>query len=330
MAKRKRQSYYLAFDIGGTKVLAALVTMNFRVAAEKKIKVEPEKGRRIFLKTIEEAAVELLEDAGVSLKRIKAVGAGCPGIIRNPGGRILLSPNLPFLNGFELGRELKKKFGVPVAVENDVNTGLYGEQRFGAAQGKQHVLGIFMGTGVGGALILNGKIYHGALGAAGEIGHTYLIPPFMGISAVRPGTLEGLTGRMAISADSGLLLMQQKAPHLYEETGYDVRRIKSKSILRALKAGDKALGELIGEKARYLGLAMANAVNLLNPEMIVLGGGLVEALGASFVALSRQAMETFALPPLVRGVRVVGAKLGDYAIVLGAAGLAESEGKAKS
>ncbi len=319
----QKKQYFIGLDIGGSKMLAAVLDRKFRVRAEKKIKVEPEKGRAVFLKTLEGAVAELLREAHVPMGKVAALGAGCPGIIPNLGGRIVLSPNLPFLNSFELGRALQKIFRVPIAVENDVNAGLYGEWRFGAAQGKQHVAGIFMGTGVGGALILNGQVYRGALGAAGEIGHTYLIPPFLGAAQVCPSTLEGLTGRLAISAASGLLLMQQKAPHLFKETGYDVRKIKSRSLLRAIQAGDQALDDLLAEKARFLGLAMANLVNLLNPDMIVLGGGLIEALGSKMIVEARKTMQSLALPPLARAVKVEAAELGDYAIVKGAAGLAE-------
>lgn len=316
-----RRPYLIGLDIGGTKVLAVLFDRKFKIIGEKKLRVEPHLGKSYFFKTIQEAVDGLLDEAGVKIKKVAAVGAGCPGIIRNPEGRVEISPNLAFLKGCRLSKELTGFWGVPSVVDNDVNLGLYGEQQFGSARGVQHVAGVFLGTGVGGAFIFNGKIYSGFTGAAGEIGHTYLRSPFEAAGRVQgwASTVEGMLGRLAISADAGLLLMQQKAPALFESTGYDVKRIKSKTLVRAIQEGDLALKELIESKARILGVVMANLVNLLSPQLIVLGGGVIEALGSYMIPEARRVMKELAMPPLVKPVRVVSAALKDYAIAMGAA-----------
>lgn len=320
MAKKKK--YILGIDLGGTKVLTVLFDLNFRVCAEKKSRVEANKGEKVLLQDLEDGVFSLMDECGVSRKNLLAVGVGCPGMIQFPDGYVKLSPNISFLKNYPLGKRLRKSFKVPVVVENDVNAGLYGEQQFGAAVGYRHVVGIFPGTGVGGALILDGKLYRGAGGAAGEIGHICMSLPSFLSPVSRVDTLESLIGRLRIASEAGWLILKQRSKSLYREVEYDIRKIKSKAIQRAVKRGDASLRELIEDKGRILGIAMANAVNLLNPELIVLGGGLIEAVGNLIVPVARKTMVRYALPPVVKSVRVLPAKLGDYAIAMGAAKMA--------
>ncbi len=321
MAKKKKASskkYLIGIDIGGTKVLAGLLRPNFSIIATEKMKVDPSRGLGAFIKMLTGAIQELLLENNLTAKNILAIGIGCPGIIDPDTGVVQVSPNLSFLKKYPLKSVLQKTFRVPVAVENDVNAGLYGEQQFGAAKNAKHVLGIFLGTGVGGALIFDGKLYRGATRAAGEIGHTFMNLPFG--PDHRP-TLENMTGRLALAADAGLLLLKQKAPHLYKDAGTDLRGLKSGAFARAIRAGDAEVKKLILIKARVLGISMANAVNLLSPELIVLGGGLVEALGFLILPEAEKTMRQFAMPDLVKPVKVRAAVLGDYAVMLGAAKL---------
>ncbi len=322
MAKKKKASskkYLIGVDIGGTKVLVGLLRPNFSIVATEKMKVEPGRGLAVFVKMLTTAVQELLLENDLTAKNILAMGAGCPGIIDPDTGIVQVSPNLAFLKKCPLKSILQKKLRVPVALENDVNAGLYGEQQFGTAKNAKHVLGIFLGTGVGGALIFDGKLYRGLTRAAGEIGHTFMNLPF-GTDQLSP-TLENMTGRLALASDAGLLLLKQKAPHLYKDAGTDLRGLKSGAFARAIRAGDTEIKKLILAKARVLGISMANAVNLLSPELIVLGGGLVEALGSLIVPEADKTMRQYAMPDLVRPVKVRAAALGDYAVMMGAAKL---------
>jgi glucokinase len=320
MAKKKK--YILGIDLGGTKILSVLFDQNFKVVAEKKLKVEANRGEKIFWKTMVEAVSSVLEDADIASKNLQSIGIGGPGMIKFPEGRIILAPNLSFLKNYPLGERIRKTFKVPVTVENDVNAGLYGEHQFGAASGFRHVIGIFPGTGVGGAMILDGRLYRGATGAAGEIGHILMSLPSFLNSTAAVETLETLTGRLAIASGAGYLILKQKAKNLYREVEYDIRKIKSKALCRAVREGDTALYELITDKAKILGIAMANVVNLLNPEVIVLGGGLIEAMGSLVIPVAKQTMRQYALPPVVKSVRVLPARLKDYSVAIGAAKLA--------
>lgn len=320
--KQKRKRWYIGIDIGGTKVLIGLLNKQFKVCATYKCKVEPDRGEKYFIKTIVEGVEQVLSDSEVKRKQVAAVGVGCPGLIDNALGTVKLSPNISFLKNYPLKAKLASHFKVPVVVENDVNAGLYGEYQFGAARGYSHVVGIFPGTGVGGALILNKKLYHGADGGAGEIGHSFLtLPTFLSGVKYR-GTVEALVGRLAIASEAATLIAKQKAPKLYKKAGYDFKKIKSNALSRAIGAGDKYLEDLILDKARILGITMANIVNILNPELIVLGGGVIEALGKLIVPEARRIMKQYAMAPLTESIKVVSAELKDYSIVLGAAKLA--------
>ena len=324
MAKKKKiasKKYLIGIDIGGTKILAGLLRPDFSVITTEKIKVEPHRGLSIFIKMLNSLISELLSENDLTYKNILAIGVGCPGIIDPETGVVHVSPNLAFLKQYSLRAALQKSFHVPVSVENDVNAGLYGEQQFGAAKNAKHVLGIFLGTGVGGALIFDGKLYRGFTLAAGEIGHTFMNLPFGLDGGPRP-TLENMTGRLAIASEAGLLLLKQKAPHLYKDVGTDLKSIKSGALVRAVKAGDSEIKKLLQSKAHVLGISMANAVNLLSPQLIVLGGGLIEALGHLIVPEADRTMRHYAMPDLARPVKVCAAKLGDHAVLLGAAKLA--------
>lgn len=327
----KKKRFLIGIDVGGTKILTGLLDSNFRILATEKLAVDPHKGEKVFFESIVDSVDSVLASGKVKRRDIMALGMGCPGMIRIPEGIVTLSPNIAFLRNYPLRNRLLRRFKVPVAVENDVNAGLYGEYKFGAARNARHVFGIFLGTGVGGAMILDGELYHGASGGAGEIGHTFLNVPSLLHASDRGGTVESLTGRHAIASEAALLILKQQARELFKKAGTDTRRIKSKALLKAVQGGDTAVRELIVNKAQLIGIAMANVVNLLNPEVIVLGGGLVEAMGSLIVPVARATMKQTAMPPLARPVKVVAAKLGDYAIVKGAARLAYDaalEGKA--
>lgn len=318
MAKSPKK-YRVGVDLGGTKMLAALLDEHYEIKSLYKAAVEPNRGEKVFFKTLVES-VETVLSGKVSIKEVGSIGVGCPGIIHSEEGVVRISPNISFLKNYPLGEKLTRHFGVPAAVENDVNAGLYGEQQFGAARGHRHVAGIFLGTGVGGALILDGKLYRGSTGAAGEIGHTFLSLPSFLPGAQKAGTVEDYLGRLRIASEAMLLVMKQKAPHLLETSDYDIRKIKSKALSRSARQ-DEAVRELLTDKASILGICMANLVNLLSPELIVLGGGLIEALGDMLIPASRQVMQEYAMKPLVSHVKVVPAKLKDFSIVKGAAKL---------
>ncbi len=319
MGQDRKKTHAIGIDIGGTKILVALLDEKFALVSEIKNKTKPEKGDDNFLDTIKKSVTFVLKDAKVNRGDVIGIGIGCPGFINPETGFILSSANIGFLKSYPLAKKIAALTDLPVVVGNDVQTGLYGEHQFGAAKGVQNVIGIFLGTGVGGAMILDGKLYRGSTGSAGEIGHMRIDPMGPQCGCGRRGCLETYAGRLAIASEAAVAVARSQAPHLALESGTDIRRIKSGTLARAIKDGDRTIEDLIRDKARIIGGAMANLVNVLNPEMIVLGGGVVEAMPQLIVREAEQAMRDLAIPALVKHVKVVAAKLKDYSIVFGAA-----------
>ncbi len=317
-----KKNYRVGIDIGGTKILAGVINSKNKVVASEKARTVTEDGERYFLNTITELVRRALEDAHISLSEVEVIGAGCPGIIRAEDNTVVSSANMPFLNNYPLGKRLEKEFGVSTMVENDVNMGLYGEYCFGAAAGHKYVAGFFLGTGIGGALILDGKLYRGFTGAAGEFGHIFIDPLGPSCGCGNRGCLESMVGRLAISAEASAMACRGQAKNLTDKTGTDVRDIKSGALAKAVISGDKELRELIKFKAGLLGIAMGNVVNIIDPELIILGGGMMEAMGDLLLPQAEKVMREHAMPALGEKVQVAKAKLGDLAAVLGAAKMA--------
>jgi glucokinase len=314
-----KKKYTIGIDIGGTKILTCLLNKNFEIRSELKSKTKPDKGARFFIKSVVDSIHFVLREAKVQPRDVLGIGIGCPGFIDPDKGVIAGSPNIPFLKNFPVAKRISKAIGIPVTLGNDVQTGLYGEFQFGAARGYKNVIGIFMGTGIGGALILNGEPYRGTSGSAGEVGHIQLDPAGPICGCGQRGCLEAFAGRLAIASEAAVLAARRQAPHLEKASGTDIRSIKSGALARAIRAGDKAVEDLLRAKAKRVGSVMANLVNILNPDIIVLGGGVVEAMPSLIAGQAEKVMRRLALPTSSKHVKVVVAKLGDHSIVMGAA-----------
>ena len=311
----------VGIDLGGSKMLATVYRGAKALGSDKRT-TDPTAGARGLAMGLVGTVQAALEDARVKRSAVAAIGIGAPGPMDAQRGTLTGSPNLGVAD-FPIRDCLQDAFGVPVVVENDVSAGTYGEHRFGAARGRRHVVGVFPGTGIGGGLVLDGRLYRGANGNAGEIGHmiVQLDGPLCGCGQY--GCLEALASRSAIARDLISQAAIGKAPAVTAKAGTDVRSVRSKMIARVLAAGEQPGVELLERAAERLGIGIANCVNLLNPEMVVLGGGLVEKLGDWLVERTADSMRRHALPSLGEGVEVVAATLGDEAVVRGAAALAQ-------
>ena len=312
----KAGEHVIGVDIGGTKIMAAVFNERFEVAGRCKKKSKSRKHNESAEARIERIIRGALEDAGNP--PIRGIGIGSPGPLDPETGVIIDTPNLGWKN-FPLADTAAKAFGVPVVVDNDVNAGTYGEWRFGEVSGCRDVVGIFPGTGIGGGIIINGKMLHGFSGAAGEIGHMTLEVdgPYCGCG--KRGCLEALASRIAIAKEIAALAAREDAPYILEHFGTDLANIRSGAIAGAIAAGEKMVEDVVRRAAYYLGVATGNLINILSPEAVVLGGGLVEAMPELYLEEVRRAVEVHAMPFLRNGVRIVPAKLGDDAAIMGAA-----------
>ncbi|HEY53734.1 MAG TPA: ROK family protein [Caldilineae bacterium] len=313
----------IGIDVGGTKILAAVVDEHGRILGRSKRKTIPRKAREsgpdLVVERMAKTVQEAIQKANISPSEIAAVGASAPGPVDITIGRVFGAVNIPgWGRAYDLGPALSRLLDMPVVVDNDVNLGTLGEATFGAARGIDDVLGVFVGTGIGGGVILDGKVRRGFRWGAGEIGHMLMS------CEGKHADVEALASRGAISRRLRQAVEAGESPLLADilrRRGDD--RITSGVIRQALEAGDLTTRQIVASAQDVLGLHIASMVNLLDPQCIVLGGGLVESLGEAFIGPVREtAYANFFLQQDAHQVQIVQAALGDDAVVLGAAVLA--------
>ncbi len=316
--------YWLGVDLGGTKMLAALFTDKFKLVAERKEKTGGQDGAKAVVGRLKELIGDTLADAGVPVKKLGGLGLGVPGPVNVQTGTVISAPNLGWRQ-LPLQKILERFCHRPTRVFNDVDAGTYGEYRFGAGEQARCVVGLFPGTGIGGGCVYEGEIFSGSEHSCFEVGHMQAVPEGRLCGCGRHGCLEAHASRLAISADVAAAAYRGQAPALLELAGTDLRDVKSRTLAKSIAAGDSAVEDIVRRAARQLGVAAAGVVNLIAPDIIILGGGLVEALEKLYLAEVREAVANHAMPLLADRVKVRAAQLGDRATVLGAAALVAAE-----
>jgi glucokinase len=315
--------YVIGMDLGGTKILAALVNQEGQIVAEAKLGTKGEKGPDVVIERIADTARQVVEKAKVTWADVLGIGIGAPGPMDPETGVVYNPPNLRGWDKVALGPLLSEAVGVPVYLENDVNLGTLGEHVLGAGRGTKDMVGIFVGTGVGGGLILGGQLRSGFRHAAAEVGHMIVLADGPVCGCGKRGCLEALASRTAIERDIRLGIAAGRESIIPKLTRGRSRRLTSGVLAKALQRGDPLLTEIMTRAQWYLGLHAASIVNLIDPEMIVFGGGVVEALGEKFIEPIRTtAYQYFIQQTDADNVRFVTGTLGDHAAVLGAAVLA--------
>lgn len=313
----------IGFDLGGTKMLAAVIDNDGTIVARNKQKTAGTDNESVFA-AIVETIDGATEKAGLKRSDIESIGIAVPGPIDPIHGIVKQTPNVS-LSDFPLGPRLTNELGAAVYLENDVNAGLWGEYVAGAARGYSDVIGIFPGTGIGGGIVIGGALYRGKGGRAGEIGHITVQSDGRRCGCGNHGCLETVASKTAIARDLALLAMNGQSPVLAAAGATDISLIKSGLIKKALDAGDPGVAEVVEQAAMFLGIGMAAMVNIFDPELILLGGGLVEKLGSQITNPAEATMRRRAMASLVDGVVVAEAELGDDAAIVGAARLAGVE-----
>ena len=234
---------------------------------------------------------------------------------------MLEAPNLGW-NDVPVKKSIESEFGFPAVIANDVDSGVFGEYQFGAGKNARCVVGIFPGTGIGGGCVYEGKILRGRHTSCMEIGHIPILPGGQLDGAGNPGSLEGVASRLAIAGQVAQAAYRGSAPTALEEAGTDISQIRSGAIADAVEAGDEAVKAIVVDACRNIALGVVTVVHLIAPEVIVFGGGLVEAMPK----LMLSNIEKFSRPRVLESLRddfeIREAKLGDNAGVMGAAALA--------
>lgn len=283
----------IGLDVGGTKIHAGLVTLQGKVLKRAKVLTQASRGRAVVLKNIETAV------RAVWHKDVGAIGVGLAGSVDHVRGIFLRGPNLPrSFRNIPVARELKKRFKVPVVADNDVHCFALGEARFGAGKGRSSVVGITLGTGIGGGIVIDGRIYRGKGNTAGEVGHM--------IIAEKMRDFESLASGTAMS-------------RMYKEkTG---KRVEALAVEKKAVKGDRAAKEVVGSMREALAIGVSNLLHVLDPDIIIIGGG-ISRVKALWPGLARGIRSRVVFPVLAK-TPVVKARLGDDANILGAALLTE-------
>ena len=311
----------IGVDMGGTKILSAVIDSEGNILSTAKVPTKADRGPSIVIDRIAESIQRAVDKSGVVASSIQAVGIGAPGPLDPATGVVIFAPNLRWKD-VRLKEELEARVNIPTFVDNDVNVGTLGEHVFGAGKGFQNVVGIFVGTGIGGGIILQGELFHGASKTAGEIGHIIVKAggPRCGCGA--RGCLEALASRTAMAKQFQKAIKKGQKSVISELTDGDLKTVRSGVLAKAIRLNDKLTLKVIKKATKYLGIGIGSIVNFLNPEMIILGGGVVEALDDTFLNDIRAAAKKYSLPNTLNGVQIVPAKLGDNSGILGAAALA--------
>jgi glucokinase len=317
----KKQDLVIGIDLGGTKIYAAVVDKKGRILGSARKRTKAEQG---FDMTIQRMAtcVELaVAEAGVGMDDIAAVGVGSPGPLDLKKGRIIETPNLKWKDA-PLKADLKKRLQRPVAIDNDGNVGLLGEYAYGAGHGSQDMVGLFIGTGIGGGVIINGQLLHGFNENAAELGHMILNPDGPLCGCGNHGCLEAFASRLAIEREIRNAVAAGVPSRILEGLDNPEAMLRSKRLSEAYSANDQAAVQAIERSATYVGYGVASLLNIFNPEVVVIGGGVVEAIGKPYVEIVQRVAEQNVFKVALRNVRIVAAELKDDSAVLGAAELA--------
>ncbi len=308
-------------DLGGTKISAAVAAESGEILAEDTVATESQLGPAGVVDRLHGLLTRLTAETGRSLA---AIGVGVPGLVDIATGTTRFLPNLPTQwRDVPLGRWLQERFHCPVAILNDARAATLAELRFGHGRVRPRITFAFftLGTGVGGGVVIDGKLRLGPLGAAGEIGHQTLLPEGPRCGCGNRGCLETLASGPALTAAGIRLLRSGLAPRLFELVAGKVERVMPRELLAAAEAGDELVREVLLTAAQWIGIAAANVVAVLHPELIVLGGGVAELGPILTDEVQRVIRDRVRMYP-IDDLRVVPSQLRDRAGVLGAVALA--------
>jgi len=315
-------NYYLGIDFGGTKIKIGIINESGAIVIKDKYITQITKSSDEIVAHIANCTLELIGKSGISINDIKGVGIGSPGLLDPEKGLLKVVTNVPQLNGINFAEGIGSRLGLPAFLDNDVNAMTLGEFFFGAGKGYKHVIGLTLGTGVGGGIILDGELHRGASFTAGEIGHMSINTDGLYCPCGNYGCLEryigkdGIVTRFTAFKNKGIETVIDK----YLEDG----KITPKAIAMAAADGDKLSIEVLTETGKFLGIALATLTNILNPEIFIIGGGIANA-GDLILEPARRELIKRAYTIPARAVKVVPAALQNDAGIVGSASIAVAQ-----
>ncbi len=314
------KNHVITIDVGGTKILTALLNDKRKIIGRVKLATDATKGADFIVQCIVDAINELLNNTKVKIETVKALSLGVPGTVNPERGIIFEAPNLNIKN-YNIKKELQKHFDVPVLLENDVNMAGLGIKLFEYDNKVNNMLVVFVGTGIGGALIFNGRMYRGSSFFAGEIGHMRVSGKGLLSNGEEGEAFENIASRTAMV--NRIIEQSKKRKTFLSKYIKKGEKIKSKLLAKAIKKDDKLTKEVISDACEVIGTVLGSITTLLNLDTIVVGGGAVEANEEFMLPKIQKAFDKAVLKEVGNIVKIKGTKLGDDAPLYGGLGLAE-------
>ena len=264
---------YIGIDLGGTNIAAGIVDKNCNIINKCRLKTNVKDGADAVLAGLRNIAFELVKEAGISFDEIDGIGIAVPGAVDRRSGTIVYTCNVPFHNAF-VGDIFKPEFRCPVFLENDANAAALGEYKAGAAKGHSNCVMLMLGTGIGAGIIINDRLYTGANGLAGEIGHTVIVAGGRECTCGRRGCFEAyasVTGLIRLTREK---MLKHPETRMWDAALHDLSRVGGRTAFALAKEGDAAAVDVVDEYLYYLSVGVTNAVNLFQPEILLIGGGI--------------------------------------------------------
>jgi len=316
----------VAVDIGGTKIIAAVFNGDGAMLSRIYCLTLASKGPASVINRLIEAIDLAIEKAGLERRQIGGIGMAVAAIIDINRGLVAEAPNLPRWRNVPLPSLIAGEFNLPVFLLNDASAAALGEHRYGAGRGLDNLIYITVSTGIGGGIVIGGELYNGTDGCAAEIGHMVIQIGGPVCSCGRRGCFEALASGTAIGRMARERLALGKASIMCALAGNVIEGVTSKTVAKAARKGDLLALDVIHTAADYLGIGLANLVNIINPQMIIVGGG-VSSMGAMLLGPARKSMKAHAFKLPANTVRIVRPALGMNAGLAGAAEYARQEGR---
>ncbi len=322
MAGPRKGRYYLGIDVGGTKILAGLFDRSLNLLAKWKIKTKADRGGDVVIDRIARAARELVEDQGLRMADIRAIGLGVPGVVIK--GRVYNAYNLHW-NEVAIQTILRRRLRVPVFVDNDCNLFTLGIHRVELKGKPETMAGVFLGTGFGGGLIINGQLFRGHNFAAGEFGQMTIDKNGLKTAHSFRGSLESLASRTGIVRALRKAVLEGEGTMLQEELGPHLTGVRSRHLRIALAERDPLAKRIVKQAAEDTGIGVAAIISAIGPEYVMINGGVIEALHKAMLPVIRKTAAAHVLPGTMDGIKIEVSKLGDDGGIHGAAILASEE-----
>jgi glucokinase len=321
MGKKKKKDLLIGVDFGGTNIVTAVVDTHGAIVAKTKIAAEIPRGVAQVVANITQSMRDATARADVALDNVIAIGLGSPGPLNSREGIVINPPNLNGWNNVPLRRMIEDEFRLPVVLDNDANAAAFGEFWAGAGKDVNTLVCFTLGTGVGGGIIIDGKLLRGPDDTGGELGHCTIDYDGYPCKCGNRGCLETYVSATAIVRRMRDAIECGEKTIIFELVDGHLDRLTSKLVHTALLKGDALAARIMHETGVFLGIGIANAVNALNPDMIVICGGVIEA-GEHLFAPAREEVKKRAFEGPARRAQIVPAVLGDDAGCIGAAGIA--------